>query len=169
MDIILQMLFSDKVLSDSLPSHELQHTKLPCVSVSPRVCSNSSPLSQWCHPTISSSSAPFSSCTKPFQASRSSNESALHIMWPRYWSFSISSSNEYSRLISFRIDLFDLLAVQGTVKSLLQLHSSKSILSHSAFFMVQLSKSYMTNRKTIMQLCWQSDVSAFLICCLGWS
>ena len=127
MDIIHQMLlFGQKALSDSLPSHELQHAKLPCVSLSPRVCSNSSPLSQWCHPTILSSIAPFSSCTKSFQVSRSSNELALHIIWPRYWSFSIRSSNEYYRLISFRINLFDHLAVQGTVKSLLQLHSSKS-------------------------------------------
>ena len=76
-----------------------------------------------------------------------SNELALHIKWPKYWSFSfsISPSNEYSGLISFRIDWFDLLPVQGTVKSLLQLHSSKaSILQHSAFFMVQLSHPYMT-------------------------
>ena len=75
-----------------------------------------------------------------------SNESALHIKWPKYWSFSfsISPSHEYSGLISFRIDWFDLLAVQGTVKSLLQHHSSKaSVLPHSAFFMVQLSHLYM--------------------------
>ena len=81
-----------------------------------------------------------------------SKESALHIRWPKYWSFhfSISSSNEYSGLISFRIDWFDLLAVQGTLKSLLQHHSSKaSILHCSAFFMVQLSYSYMTTGKTI--------------------
>ena len=79
-------------------------------------------------------------------------ESALHIRWPKYWSFnfSISPSNEYLRLTSFRIDWFDLLAVQGTVKSLLQHHSLKaSILWHSAFFMVQLSHPYMTSRKTI--------------------
>ena len=80
-----------------------------------------------------------------------SNESALHIRWPKYWSFSfnISPSNEYSGLISFRIDWFDLLAVQGTLKSLLQHHSSKaSILWHSAFFIVQLSHPYMTTGKT---------------------
>ena len=72
-----------------------------------------------------------------------SNESVLHIRWPKYWSFSISISNEYSGLISFRIDWFDLLAVQGTLKSLLQHHSSKApILQHSAFFMVQFSHSY---------------------------
>ena len=77
-----------------------------------------------------------------------SNESALHIRWPKYWSFSISPFNEYSGLISFRIDWFDLLAVQGTLKSLLQHHSSKaSILQHSAF-MIQLSHPYMTTGKT---------------------
>ena len=80
-----------------------------------------------------------------------SNESALHIRWPKYWSFSfsISLSNEYSGLISFRIDWFDLLAVQGTLKTLLQYHSLKvSILCHSAFFIVQLSHPYMTTGKT---------------------
>ena len=80
------------------------------------------------------------------------NESALHIRWPKYWSFSfsISPSNQYSGLISFRIDWFDLLAVQGTLKSLLQRHISKaSILPHSAFFIVQLSHPYMTTEKTI--------------------
>ena len=81
-----------------------------------------------------------------------SNESALHIRWPKYWSFSfnISPSNEYTGLISFRMDWLDLLAVQGILKSLLQHHSSKaSILWHSAFFTVQLSHPYMTTGKTI--------------------
>ena len=81
-----------------------------------------------------------------------SNESVLHIRWPKYWSFSfsISPSNEYSELISFRMDWLDLLAVQGTLKSLLQHHSSKaSIFQRSAFFMVQLSHAYTTNGKTI--------------------
>ena len=81
-----------------------------------------------------------------------SNESGLHIRWPKYWSFSfsISPSNEYSGLISFRIDWLDLLAVQGTLKSLLQYHSSKaSILQSSAFFIVQLLHPYMTTGKTI--------------------
>ena len=79
-----------------------------------------------------------------------SNESALHIRWPEYWSFSISPSNEHSGLISFRMDWLDLLAVQGTLKSLLQHHSSKaSIFQHSAFFTVQLSHPYMTTGKTI--------------------
>ena len=77
-----------------------------------------------------------------------SNESVLHIRWPKYWSISISSSNEYSGLISFRMDWLDLLAVQGTLKSLFQHHSSKaSFLQHLAFFMVQLSHPYMTTGK----------------------
>ena len=80
-----------------------------------------------------------------------SNESALHIKWPKYWSFSISPSNEYPELISFRIDWFDFLAVQGTLKSLLQHHSSKAaVLSHSAFFLVQLSHLYLTTKTTIV-------------------
>ena len=86
-----------------------------------------------------------------------SNESALPVRWPKYWSFSfsISPSNEYSGLISYRIDEFDLLAVQGTLKSLLQHHSSKaSILWHSSFFVVQLSHPYMTTGKTIALIIW---------------
>ena len=85
-----------------------------------------------------------------------SNESALHIRWPKYWSlsFSISSFNEYSGLISFRIDWFDLLAVQGTLKSLLQHHSCTTILQCSAFFMVQLSHLYMTTGNTTALTMW---------------
>ena len=94
-----------------------------------------------------------------------SNELAFHIMWPKYWSFSISSSNEYSGLSSFRIDRFDLLAVQGPLKSLLQHSNSKaSILWCSAFFMDQFSYLYMTTDKNIAStilFCRQSDVSAF--------
>ena len=96
-----------------------------------------------------------------------SNELALCIRWPKYWSFSfsVSPSNKYSGLISFRMDWFDLLAVQGTLKSLLQHHCSKaSVLQCSAFFMVQLSHPYMTTGKTIALtrwFCWQSNVSAF--------
>ena len=104
-----------------------------------------------------------------------SNESVLYMRWPKYWNFSIniSPSNEYSRLISFRMDLFDLLAVQGILKSLLQHHSSKaSVIQHSAFFIVQLSHPYMTTGKTIA-LTRQTFVgrvmSLLLICCLGWS
>ena len=95
-----------------------------------------------------------------------SSESVLHIRWPKYWSFSfsISPSNEYSGLISFRMDSLDLLAVQGTLKSLLQHHSSKaSILQCSAFFIVQLSHPYMTTRKTIAltRQTFVSNVSSF--------
>ena len=83
------------------------------------------------------------------------NESVFHIMWPKYWSFTISPSSKYSRLISFRIDWLDLLAVQGTLKSLLQHHSSKaSILQRSAFFIVQLSHAYMITGKTIALTRW---------------
>ena len=83
------------------------------------------------------------------------SESVLHIRWPKYWSFCFSPSNEYLGLISFRIDWFDLLAVQGTLKSLLQYHSSKaSILQHSAFFLVQFSHPYMTTGKTIALTRW---------------
>ena len=101
-----------------------------------------------------------------------SNESALRIRWPKYWSFSfnISPSNEYSGLISFRMDWLDLLAIQGTLKSLLQHHSSKaSILWHSAFFIIQLSHPYMTTGKTIALTRWTfvgKVCLCFLICCL---
>ena len=109
----------------------------------PRVCSNPYPLSQWCHPTISSSMVPFFSCLLSFLSIRVfSSDSALHIKWPKYWSFSfsITSSNDCSALIPFRTDSFDLLAVQGTLKNLLRHHDSKaSILRCSAFFTVQLS------------------------------
>ena len=129
--------FSHSVMSDSLRHHELQHTRPPCPSPTPRVYSNSCPLSRWCHPAISSSVIPFSSCPQSFPSSRVfSNESALCIRWPKYCSFSfnISPSNEYSGQISFRMDWLDLLAVQGTLKSLFQHHRSKvSILQHSAF------------------------------------
>ena len=130
-------------MSDSLQPHGLQHARLPCLSLSPRVCSNSWPLSLLCHPTISSSVAPFSSCSQSFPATGSfPNESALLIRWPKYWSFSfsISPSNECSGLISFKSDWFDLLVVQGALKSILHHHSLKtSILQYLAFFMVQLS------------------------------
>ena len=104
-----------------------------------------------------------------------SKESALHIKWPQYWSlsFSISPSNEYSGLISFRMDWFDLLAVQGTPKSLLQHHSSiASFLQHSAFFMVQLSHPNTTTGKTtaLSILTFVGKlISLFVICCLGLS
>ena len=103
-----------------------------------------------------------------------SNESGLLMRWPKYWSFSfsISPSNEYSGLISFRMDWLDLYASQGTLKSLLQHHSSKaSIFQHSSFFIVQLLHPYMTPGKTIALTRWTfvgKVMSLLLICCLGW-
>ena len=137
---------------NSLWPHGLQHAKPCCPSPSPKVCSSSCLLYQWCHPAISSSDIPFSSCIRVF-----SSEWALLTRWPKYWSssFSISPSNDYSGLISFRIDWFDLPAVQGTLKCLLQHDSSKaSILQCSAFFMVKLLHPYMTTGKTIALTIW---------------
>ena len=148
--------FSNSVMSGSLRPHGLQHTRLPCPSPTPRAYSNSCALSRGCHPTISSSVVPFSSCPQSFPASGSFQMSWL-IRWPKYWSFSVSMSlsNEYSGLISFRMDWLDLLAVQGTLKSLLQHYSSKaSILRCSAFFIVQLSHPYMNTGKTIPLTRW---------------
>ena len=119
--------FSHSVMSNSFQSHGLQHARLPCPSSTPRACANSCPMSWWCHPTISSSVVPFSSCLQSFPASRS------FLMFfasggQSYWnfSFSISLSNKYSGLISFRMDWLDLLVVQQSLKSLLQHHSSKA-------------------------------------------
>ena len=144
--------FSCSVVCNSLWPHGLQHTRPPCLSPILGVYPNLRPLSWWCHPTISSC-RPLLLIPSIFPSIRVFfNESALHIRWPKYWffSFSISPSNEYSGLISFRIDWLDILAVQGTLKSLLQHHSSKaSILWWSAFFIVHLSHPYMTTGKTI--------------------
>ena len=117
----------------------------------PRVCSNSCPLSQWCHRTIYCH--PLLLLPSIFPSIRIfPNELALCIRWPKSWSFrfSISPSNEYSGLVPFTIDRFDHLAVQGTLKSLLQHHNSKASIFHcSVFFLVQLSHPYMTTGKTI--------------------
>ena len=156
--------FSCSVMSDSLWPHGPQHARPPCPSPTPRVYPNSFPLSRWCHPTISSSVIPFSS----FNLSSAFNLSQHQGLFK--W---VSSSHQLAkvlrfqlqhqsfqwtpRLISFRMDWLDLLAVQGTLKSLLQYHSSKpSILWHSAFFIVQLSHPYMTTGKTIALTRWTS-------------
>ena len=138
-------------MSSSLQPHKLQYARLPCSSLSPEVYSNSCPLSHRCHPTTSSSVALFSSCPQSSPASGVfSNESTFRIRWPKFWSFSFSPSIEYSGLISFRIDWFDLLVVQGILMSHFQHHSLKaSILRHSAFFIVQLSHPYMIIGETI--------------------
>ena len=114
-------------MSNSLRPHESQHAMPPCPSPTPRVHSDSRPSSQWCHPAISSSVIPFSSCPQSLPVSESFPMSQLCMRWPKYWSFSfsISPSNDHPGLISFRMDWLDLLAVQGTLKSLLQHHSSK--------------------------------------------
>ena len=155
-------------MSDSLQTHRLQHTRFPSFAISQSLLklksielvmtSNHRILY---HPILVLPSI--------FPSIRAfSSESLLHISWPKCWSFSfkISTPNEYLGLISFRIDWFDFLPVQGTLKSLLQHHCSKSqILWQSAFFMDQLSFSYMTTGKTIaldyMNLCRQNNVSLF--------
>ena len=161
-------------MSNSLQPHGLQHPRLLYPSPTPWVCSNSCPLSRWCQTTISSSHLLLLPSIFP-SIRVFSGESDLHIRWPKYWSFSfsISPSIEYSGLISFRTDWLDLLAVQGTLKSLLQHHSSEaSILWCSAFFIVQLSHSYMTTQKPELWLdrpLLAKYCLCFLICCLDWS
>ena len=150
--------FSRSVVSDSLRPHESQHARPPCpitnsrsllilMSIELVMPSNHLIL---CHPLLLPPSL--------FPSIRVfCNESVLRIRWPKYWSFSfsISSSNEYSGWISFRMDWFDLLAVQETLQSLLQHHNSKTtIFQCSAFFMVQPSHLYMTTRKTIALSIW---------------
>ena len=140
-------------MSSSLWPHRLEHARILCLPLSPGVYSNLCPLSGWCYPTISSSAAPFSSCLQSFPSSVYSNNLALHIRWSKYWNFSISPSNEYSRLISFRMDWFDHLEVQGALKSLLQHHSLKaSFLQCSAFFMVQIPHPYLTTGKIALTI-----------------
>ena len=153
------LLFSCSILSDLLRPNELQHARLPCPLSSPKICLNSCPMESvmpsyhfiLCHPLLLLASI--------FPSIRVfSNESG----WPKYWSFSFSTSpsNEYSGLISFRIDWLDLLAVQGALKNLLQHHSSKaSVLQCSAFFMVQILHPYMTTRKTIALSIWTLPIS----------
>ena len=146
--------FSCSVISDSLQPHELQHARPPYLSPTPRVHPNPCPLSWWCHPTILSSVVPFSSCPQSFPASGSLKISQLFATGAQSIGVSTSTSvlpmNTQDWLISFGMDWLDLLAVHGTLKSLLQHHSSKaSILRCSAFFTVQLSHPYMTKGKTI--------------------
>ena len=147
-------------MSDSLWLHGPQHARPPCLSPTPGIYANSCPLSWWCHPTISSSGIPFSSCPQFPPASGSFQMSQL-FAWGG-WSIGVSASTsvlpmntqDWSPLgwISFRMDL---LAVQGTHKSLLEHHSSKaSVLQHSAFFTALLSYPYMTTGKTIALTRW---------------
>ena len=142
--------FSRSVTSDSVQPHESQHARPPCPTPSPGVHANSLPSMPSSHLTLCRPLLLLP--TIPPSIKVFSNESALQMRWPKYWSFSFSiiPSKEHPRLISFRMDWMDLLAVHGILKSLLQHHSSKaSILRCSAFFTVQLSHPYMTTRKTI--------------------
>ena len=143
-------------MSDSLQPHGLQHTRLFCPSPSPEFHSDSCPLSRWCHPTILILCCPLL-LPSIFPIIRVfSNESALCIRWPKYWSFSfsISPSSECLGLISFRIDWLDLSVVQGTFNSLQHRNPKASIPRHSAFFMAQLSYLYMITGKTIALTIW---------------
>ena len=161
-------------MSNSAPHPETAASRLPSPSLYPRVCSNSCPWRQWFHPTISSSGTPFSSCPQCFPASGYFPMSQLSASGGhKSFSASISPSNSYSGLISFRIDCFDLLDVRGTLKSLLQHHNSKeSILWCSAFFMVHFSHLYMTTAETTA-LTVETFVSKWCLCfltgCLGLS
>ena len=162
--------FSCSVMSDSLQPHELQHARPPCPSPAPGVHPNPCPLSQWCHPTISSSVIPFSSCPQSFPGSGSFLMSQLFASGGQ--SIRVSASTSVLPMNTqdwFHLGLtgwISLQSLRGTLKSLLQHHSSKaSILRHSAFFIVQLSHPYMATWKNhsfhLMDFCWQSNVSAF--------
>ena len=150
-DVLL--LFSRSVNSYSLWPHELQHARLSCPLPSPGACSNLCPLSQWCHPAISSSVVPFTSCLLSFPASESFPMGQFFASGGQSIGVSALASvipMEYSGLISFRMDWLNLFVVQRTLKSLLQHLSSKaSILQCLAFFIVQFSHLYMTTGKTI--------------------
>ena len=145
--------FSRSVVSDSLLPHESQHSRPPCPSPTPGVHPNPCPINLVMPFNHFILCRPFLLLSSIFASIRVfSNESALLIRWPKYWSFSfnISPTNQHPGLISFRMDWLDLLAVQGTLKSLLQHHSSKaSIVWCSACFVFQLSHPYMTTGKTI--------------------
>ena len=158
------MLFSSSVVYNSFQPHGVQHTRFSCPLPSPKVYSNSCALSQWCYPTSSLSQ---------HQGLFKWVSSLHHITKVLELLLSISPFNKYSGLISFRIDWFGLLAVQGTFKSLLQHHISKaSILQHSVIFMIWLLHPYMTTGKNIVWLegpLLLKSCLYFLICCLGWS
>ena len=151
-------------MPDSLQPHGLKHTRLPCPSTTPRACSNSCPSSQWCHLTISSSQPP------PLLLPPSvfpnirvfSNNSVLHIRWPKFWSFNISPCTEYSGLISLGLTGLILLS-KGLSRVFFKPQFKTSILWHSVFFMVQLSHPYVTTGKTIA-LTRQTFVSKVYLC-----
>ena len=151
---------SKPCLSDSLQPHGLQHSRLPCPSLSPRVCSNSCSLNRWCYPLFPSLLTSVFPSIRVFY-----NELAIHIRWSRYWSFSISPSNEHSGLISFRIDWSDLLALQGTLEPspTPQFENIISLLLSLIYGPTLTSPhDYRKNYSFhYPHLCWQSHVSAF--------
>ena len=162
--------FSHSVVSDSLQPHESQHAKPPCPSPTLGVHSNSCPSNWWCHPAISSSVGPLLLLPPiPPSIRVFSNESVLRIRWPKYWSFSfsITPSNEHPGLISFRMDWLDVLAVQGTLKRLLQHHSSKaSLVNHNTSSGYIFSNGFMirscTPRGGLWLTCFSPSTSTFL-------
>ena len=165
--------FSHSVMSDLLWLNGLQHTRPPCPSPSPGACSNSCPLSWWCYPTISSSVVPFSSCLQSFPTSGSFLVSWLFASGGQSIRASVSILPMNTQGGFFQIDQFYLLAVQGTLKSLLQPHSSEaSICWCSVSFMVQLSHPYTPTEKpialTILTLS-AKQCLCFVICCRGLS
>ena len=151
-------------MSNSLRSHESQHARRPCSSPTPGVYSNSYPLSRWCHTTISSSSFPSPSTFNLSQHQGLLNESLLHIRWPKYWSFSISPSIEYSGLISFRIDWFDLPAVKMVLSKsnskLVLIIPSTSIWLHYSFVIVIFIR--------VCILLWFPFISGFFLIFFNW-
>ena len=153
-------------MSDSLQPHGLQHTSLPCLSLSLRVCSNSCPLNQWCHPTISSSVIPFSSWLQSFPASGSFPMSQLFASVAKYWSFSfnISSSNEYSGLISFRTDWSPCSPRDSQESSLAPQFESINSLALSLLYHLTLTSVYdywKNHSFDYTDLCQQSGASTF--------
>ena len=155
-------------MSNSSWPHELQHARPLCPPVSPGVFSNSCPLSRWCHPTISSSVTPFSSCSQSFPTSGSFPMNWLFASGgqSKYWSFSftISLSSEYSGLISFRMDWFDLLAIQGTLKSPAPQFKSINSSACSLLYgptLTSIDSYWKIHSFNYTDLCLQSDVSAF--------
>ena len=161
----LLLLFSHPVMSGSLWPCGLQHAKLPCPSSSPGVCPSSCSLCQWCCAAISFSDALFSFCPQSFPADFS-NESTVHIRWPKYWSFSLSPSSKYSGLVSLKMDWLDLLVLQGTLRSLFQW---TTVQRHQFFgilpSLLSSSHKWVTTGKTIsltiQTFCQSSNVSAF--------
>ena len=157
--------YSRSVVSNSLRPYGPQHARSPCASPTPGAYANSCPLNWWCHPIISSSVIPFSSCPQSFLASGSFQMSQLFASGGHNIGASACPSNEHSGLISCRMDWLDLLAVQGTLKSLLQHHSSKALILQLSFLysptLTSIHDHWRNHSFDFMDLCQQSDASAF--------